>query len=581
MNENEPKTPTAEEPAKKSRKKKEVSAYHSTDLSRAFERLHHKKLKKFEKPNGGYYWKAYDDDPNSSSFGLWVDVSTKHPQDLLEKLGEDLRAGRKILVTGEGAVLTSNPPTAVSPADWEFFQVQLDVTKVKSILSATGSLGLMMAKESDFDQSIEIRGVRNGVLDFSNGWPALRPNSPDFMLTKRLNAVYDESATWPEWDEFLDQVTRDADGNPDPELREWIQRLFGYTLSGTVKETIIPLYLGRGCNGKSTLMTVISELFDELAGLTDPRELAASARDYNANNESKADLMGKLMVWCDELPENGSWDPSKFKLLTGGKIRAQRKHKSAVVFRSTCVIHLAGQHLPTVRDLSDGFWRRIRVVPFRQNFEEVRDEDLPIRLTSPGALSAVLNWVIEGWMLWNQAGLGMCEAVSEATRRYREDESGATPRAFLEECCEVHDPKDKSRTYLTEQSVLYPAFYKWATDSGVDTRPWDKKKFVTFLREECGFTYARVRREDNSGNSAMHWHGIRLHHEYLLAASNRQGGSSYSTRPSPVIRQAMPEQKAPEPIPDEVLELMREQQMEAMYAMEEAEQAEKQAEKKT
>ena len=58
------------------------------------------------------------------------------------------------------------------------------------------------------------------------------------------------------WDRFLEGVF-DGDG----ELIDFVQRLFGYMLTGDVREQVLPIFWGDGANGKSTLLNAFLHAF--------------------------------------------------------------------------------------------------------------------------------------------------------------------------------------------------------------------------------------------------------------------------------------------------------------------------------
>ena len=103
-------------------------------------------------------------------------------------------------------------------------------------------------------------------------------------------------------------------------------------------------------------------------------------------------------------------------------------------FEPTHKFIIAANHRPRVRDTTDSFWRRMKVVPFEARIDKI-DTALPekLRVEAPG----VLAWLVEGCLDWQREGLGVPERVKEATGKYREEQN--TLRPFLDECCVVGD----------------------------------------------------------------------------------------------------------------------------------------------
>lgn len=56
-----------------------------------------------------------------------------------------------------------------------------------------------------------------------------------------------------------DHLSRTPDGDEvDDDLLAFVQRLFGYAITGDPRERILPIFWGGGRNGKSTLLETVS-----------------------------------------------------------------------------------------------------------------------------------------------------------------------------------------------------------------------------------------------------------------------------------------------------------------------------------
>ncbi len=88
---------------------------------------------------------------------------------------------------------------------------------------------------------------QNGTLDLRTG--KLREHRHDDYLTKICPVAYDAAATCPVFEKTLSTSMGNNAG-----LIEFIQRAFGYSLTGSVEEQVLVLLWGTGANGKSTLV---------------------------------------------------------------------------------------------------------------------------------------------------------------------------------------------------------------------------------------------------------------------------------------------------------------------------------------
>ena len=86
----------------------------------------------------------------------------------------------------------------------------------------------------------------NGILSLHTG--ELFEHSPDLMLTHLAGAAYRSEADCPRWLKFLKQV------QPDPEIRAFLQRAAGYSLTGLATAHALLICHGGGANfGKNHL----------------------------------------------------------------------------------------------------------------------------------------------------------------------------------------------------------------------------------------------------------------------------------------------------------------------------------------
>ena len=97
--------------------------------------------------------------------------------------------------------------------------------------------------------------------------------------------------------------------------------------------------------------------------------------------------------------------------------------------------------MPFVRDGSYGFWRRIKVIPFNQQFsDQDRDSNLSDKLWKER--EGILTWLVRGAVAYHKAlnitnstGLGPCKAIDEQVDQYRYDND--LPTRFLDECTQT------------------------------------------------------------------------------------------------------------------------------------------------
>ena len=199
--------------------------------------------------------------------------------------------------------------------------------------------------------------------------------------------VRDAQAT--RWERFLDDIF-----SSDHELIAFVQRFIGYCLTGMTTEQALALFYGRGANGKTTFINVISRVLGDYAhnlpfSTVELRQRASIPNDLAA-------LDGRRFVTASETNDGVRLNEARIKALTGcDRLSARFLHGEWFSFQPVAKFVLAVNHKPVVRDDSKGFWRRIRLVSFTQCFEgRRRDDQLEQRLLEEA--EGILCWAVEG-----------------------------------------------------------------------------------------------------------------------------------------------------------------------------------------
>jgi putative DNA primase/helicase len=277
--------------------------------------------------------------------------------------------------------------------------------------------------------------VLNGTVDLRE--QVLQPHQPTDFITMLAPVEFDPKATSPDWDDFLDVVL------PDGEVRAFLQRYAGYSLTGDTSEQAFTLLYGKGANGKSTILETLKCIFGDYAQKADFETFLEAKSSKDSRGGARVDLLalaGRRLVIAAEAGDGRRLDTNTIKELTGGDTLTARGlyHREQTSFRPQAKLVLATNHRPEIRESTDAIWRRIYEIPFAVTIPvEDQDKDLPERLREPANLSGVLNWLMQGcraWMLVRRSPrLRPPAAVCHATRAYRQDQDAIAP--FLDACC--------------------------------------------------------------------------------------------------------------------------------------------------
>jgi putative DNA primase/helicase len=303
---------------------------------------------------------------------------------------------------------------------------------------------------SDLDRDPWSLNCGNGTVDLRTG--TLREHRREDFLTKLAPVLYDPQATAPVWEAFLRRIFA---GNEV--LIGYVQRFFGYCLTGKVSEHVLVILWGSGANGKSTLLNTILYVLGQDYAIKAGRDLFM-AKKQDGHPAQIARLFGKRLVACVESQEDGRLDEALVKELTGGDpIAARRMREDPWQFDPTHKAVLVTNFKPRLRPTDEAMWRRVRLVPFTVTLpEHEQDKDLPEKLKAEA--SGILAWLMRGCLEWQQSGLGTPEEVTRATNEYRNEQD--LIGSFLAEMCQ------QGPDYRVRASALHAAHVQWCKRSG-------------------------------------------------------------------------------------------------------------------
>jgi putative DNA primase/helicase len=317
--------------------------------------------------------------------------------------------------------------------------------------------------------------VTNGQLDLRTG--RLQPHDRSVLATKLSPVHFIPGEDAPNFRRFLDEVFEG-----DDDLIGFVQRFFGYCLTGDVSEQLMMFALGSGANGKSTLLGAVRHVLGDYAINVDPAIVTVGTHEQHPT--AMTDLRGARLATTIETEQGQYLAEAKLKMLTGGDpVTARRMRQDFFTFAPSHKLVLAGNHRPRVRGTDYAIWRRIALVPFDVQFPSSRQDPHlaeKLRLEATG----ILAWMVEGCLEWqNLNHLGVPDRVKAATEQYRIDEDHIG--RFLGEMCRV-GPK----LTLAAQD-LRSAYVQWCSEAG--EQPWSAKAVGSELSHR-GFESAQVGR---------------------------------------------------------------------------------------
>jgi putative DNA primase/helicase len=252
------------------------------------------------------------------------------------------------------------------------------------------------------------------------------------------------------WAEYVEAVPQG-----DWQLVDFLQRMCGYSLTGSTREEALFFGYGTGANGKTKFIGAITGAMGDYHRTAAIETFTASATERHPTD--LAGLHGARLVTAIETEEGKQWAEAKIKALTGGdKIAARFMRQDYFEFTPRFKLLVAGNNKPGLRSVGEAMRRRLHLIPFTVTIpaEERADLDELLRQEWPG----ILNWMVEGCLEWQRIGLSPPKIVTDATEKYFEAEDRIL--AWTEQCCD-HDPNATETT-----AKLYGSWVSHCTRTG-------------------------------------------------------------------------------------------------------------------
>lgn len=310
---------------------------------------------------------------------------------------------------------------------------------------------------TDFNPDDYLFTVDNGTINLRTG--ELREHRREDLITKMSPVKYVENAQHWAWDRLLEGITQG-----DTEVREFLQRAAGYSMTGCTTEKVLFLMSGLTGSAKSTFIDAINAVMGNYAMTADFETFVQQQAGSLGPRNDIARLHDARMVSAQEVDDGKRLAAALIKWLTGGdRITARFLFKEAFQFVPRFKLWLSVNHDPGVDNEDSAMWRRLLRVRFQQIPEAQQDESIKTALQhDPAAHSAVLWWMVQGALNWKDVGLCPPRSIVDSTAEYREEQDPL--KEFLEECCLVgsactvraHELRNAYTNFCKQSGILRP-----------------------------------------------------------------------------------------------------------------------------
>ena len=423
--------------------------------------------------------------------------------ELAEHALEDLRRGScEVVVYSEGNLYRFSPESGLwEPLDEdEQSRVIVGYAAAHSISIAatdmTGALKIahrIAGRRQFFAHAPKGVAFKNGFVSYQGGKIEFTNLVPDHRARVALPFAYRPNGRARRWHKFLRQCFK---GDPDIKGKiRLMQEFAGACLLGVATNFgKVLVLLGRGANGKSVFLSVLSALFPSAARSSIPPQKFDS--DYHL-----ARLAGVLINIVGELPEGELLQSEIFKAVVTGldEVTARQIYKEPIHFTPKAGHVFAANKLPGTADQTHGFWRRLLVIEWPRIFtENEQDKHLSERLIAT-EMPGIAAWVVKGSARVLARGrYEIPESVNKAVETWRQ---GADPVAIFKAECTVPATGDTTKAKdgvsalhnWTKSSTLYNLFKIWAETNG-----FKNLSIKTFGDRLSALDVAKEKKQDGS-----------------------------------------------------------------------------------
>ncbi len=329
--------------------------------------------------------------------------------------------------------------------------------RIAALLKVAQSSASVVIEPDQFDVDPWALCVQNGVVDLQTG--TLRPHRREDLFTRIAPITFDADAKCPRFDQFFEEIFLGDKG-----LIEFAWRSIGYSLTADTREQCFFFCYGTGSNGKTKLFEILQRLLGSYGHTADFSTFTAN--DKPTAGTPRPDLVrlrGMRLVSAAEADQQVRFSEATLKKITGeDPVTARDMYEREQTFTPILKLWLMANHKPRVNESNHGFWRRVRLIPFDAKFDvggkTPPDKTLvgTLRAELPGVLAHAVRACID----WQRNGLGMSDAVTNATAEYRTD-SDPVGRFLDAWYTTGHD-----RAIRVRATELHMRYCEWASANG-------------------------------------------------------------------------------------------------------------------
>ena len=325
------------------------------------------------KPAKFYYFNGVrwtEDSSNTKIFNLIVNNLTRQYQDYKKLLTKDDEEEKKLI----NKLLK---------------QLNGKLSFIDGIIEWISRILFNISILKKFDENPDLMGFNNGVYQFST--KTFRQSKPTDYITK--NTGYDfptgDKGYKPAIDLFLKQVF------PDEEVRNFVLQLQAQSLCGYKIKDLILTHTGKGGNGKSILIKILSEVFGDYYIEIPPAMITCQNKgSHNTPDPFLSEIQGCRYATANEPKSGLKLNDSIVKLFGSQENVKYRMLYSNVpeILKTQIKTNIYCNNKLEFDANDGGLIRRLKVIKYVSKFDEKPNEENNIYKINYNLDKIVVDW---------------------------------------------------------------------------------------------------------------------------------------------------------------------------------------------
>ena len=279
---------------------------------------------------------------------------------------------------------------------------------------------------------------------------------------------------------------------------EYLQKILGYCLTGSKEAQSYFVWWGKGGNGKSLVIGLLTKVLTKVLGGPVDKRIVANMNSKASFGPEMMSLKGKRFGSFEETNTADTLNEGLLKSISGSnKIAARGLYKDQVEFELFIKLIIATNFKPSFDGCDIGTTRRIKLLPFNARFcidpkgpnQYEIDPELETKLHQREYLNEFFSWCLEGAAMWYNDKLfnNIPKDIQDNQDQYIREQN-----SFLTWCNESLEAKVDGKLL---RSTAWMSYSKYLEDTGL--KGLSKKDFFTKMSDEiipavkqnCGFIF--------------------------------------------------------------------------------------------